>query len=347
MVQLQVEAEKLQLSCNVLPTGLAPEGIKLSNLWIQLAHESKGLIAQDYLQGKVDEAGLLQLEVHRLGINELGRYRLIVKYSYESPERSAEGRTKYECILPAFEVLREERSQRLGTSELVAQGIIVQPLGLPTASVAGAEPSASDTMSPELLETLQALKRETALDDSQEFSYHPERMTEASLGQESQRVTLALRTEWLNQRLQNLGNLIELQRQDIEQIKQGRATADTAPAEGIQEDRDHDTPAIQPVWTAEAPAAASAVELANLSDYVYNQLSNVLEEHGILHRMGEGDISTLRDLVIIEGKNAIRDEVSGSQYGRILTQADYDELKGLIQSLQSEVASLRQQVQSK
>lgn len=347
MVQLQVEAEKIQLSCNVLPTGLAPEGIKLSNLWIQLAHETKGLIAQDYLQGKVDEAGLLQLEVHRLGINELGRYRLIVKYSYESPERSAEGRTKYECILPAFEVLREERSQRLGTSELVAQGIIVQPLGLPTASVAGAEPSASDTMSPELLETLQALKRETALDDSQEFSYHPERMTEASLGQEPQRVTLALRTEWLNQRLQSLGHIVEMQREDIEQIKQGRATAPTAPAEGIQGDRGQDIPAVQPVWTAEAPAVASAQELDDLKNYVYNELNPILEEHGILHRMGAGDISMLRDVVIIEGRNAISDEESGTRHGRILTQADYDVFLELIQNLQSEVASLRQQVQSK
>lgn len=227
MVQLQVEAEKLKLSCNVLPTGLAPEGIKLSNIWIQLAHETKGLIAQDYLQGKVDEDGLLQLEVHRLGINELGRYRLIVKYSYESPERSTEGSTKYECILPAFEVVREERSQRLGTSELVAQGTSVQPLGLPTASVAGAEPSASNTMSPELLETLQALKRETALDDSQEFSYHPERMTEGLLGQEPQRVTLALRTEWLNQKVENLNTLLSLQGEELSQLKQhsGGATA--------------------------------------------------------------------------------------------------------------------------
>lgn len=203
------------------------------------------------------------------------------------------------------------------------------------------------SLSPELLETLQALKRETALDDSQEFSYHPERSMQVGIGQEPQRVTLALRTEWLNKRLQNLGNLVELQREEIEQIKQGRATAATAPAEGIQEDRDHDTAAVQPVWTAAAPPVASAQELDYLKNYVYNELNPLLEEHGILHRMGEGDISTLRDIVIIEGHNAIRDEESGSQYGRILTQADYDELKGLIQSLQSEVDSLRQQLQSK
>lgn len=227
MVQLQVEAEKLQLSCNVLPTGLAPEGIKLSNLWIQLAHESKGLIAQDYLQGKVDEAGLLQLEVHRLGINELGRYRLIVKYSYESPERSAEGRTKYECILPAFEVLREERSQRLGTSELVAQGIIVQPLGLPTAQ-SSSEATAS-------------LKPETAA--------------------------------------------------------------------------------------------------------MYDALISQLESGYYIATGGDvTDAWEMRDKYIIEGTGG---GAVYSQYGRILTQADYDELKRLIQSLQSEVASLRQQVQSK
>lgn len=238
MVQLQVEAEKLQLSCNVLPTGLAPEGIKLSNLWIQLAHESKGLIAQDYLQGKVDEAGLLQLEVHRLGINELGRYRLIVKYSYESPERSAEGRTKYECILPAFEVLREERSQRLGTSELVAQGIIVQPLVLPTAQSSS---EATASLSPELLETLQALKRETAA--------------------------------------------------------------------------------------------------------MYDALISQLESGYYIATGGDvTDAWGMRDKYIIEGTGG---GAVYSQYGRILTQADYDELKGLIQNLQSEVASLRQQLQSK
>lgn len=203
------------------------------------------------------------------------------------------------------------------------------------------------SLSPELLETLQALKRETSLDDSQEFSYHPERSMQVGIGQEPQRVTLALRTEWLNKRLQNLGSLVELQREEIEQIKQGRATAATAPAEGIQEDRDHDTPAIQPVWTADTPAVASAQELADLKNYIYYELGPILEEHGILHRMGEGDISTLRDSVIIEGKNAMEHPNPGSQYGRILTQADYDELKELIQSLQSEVDSLRQQVQSK
>lgn len=203
------------------------------------------------------------------------------------------------------------------------------------------------SLSPELLETLQALKRETALDDSQEFSYHPERMTEASLGQEPQRVTLALRTEWLNQRLQNLGHIVDMQREEIELIKQGRGRADTEPAEGIQGDMSYDTPVNQPVWTAKTPAVASVQELDDLKNYVYNELNPILEEHGILHRMGEGDISTLRDSVIIEGKNALEHPNPGSQYGRILTQADYDELKGLIQSLQSEVASLRQQVQSK
>lgn len=231
MVQLQVEAEKLKLSCSILPHGLAPEGIKLSNLWIQLAHETKGLIAQDYLQGKVDDAGLLQLEIHRLGINELGRYRLIVKYSYESPERSTEGRTKYECILPAFEVLREERRQRLGSSELVAQGSSIQPIGLPNAPLNHGELAKESDL--RALEKYVRFSRESELGPGQGNPKHPAELASEmseSLGRDIEMVENRLeeKIQEANRSIQTLKEEIEALKKENEKLKeQANDTADS------------------------------------------------------------------------------------------------------------------------
>lgn len=163
MVQLQVEAEKLKLSCSILPHGFASESVPtLHHPWIQLVHQEIGLIAQDYLKVQIDDAGSLSVEIDRLGIKVLGRYNLMVKYSYQDPAREREGRLKYERIMPAFDVVLEERSQRLGSTDLVVNGTVVQGVGSASGSGEGSGASTSLNSSDviTLIKTAEIPKRE-------------------------------------------------------------------------------------------------------------------------------------------------------------------------------------------
>lgn len=148
MLQVQVEEEKLQLSCNILPQGFASESApKIHNPWVQLVHQHSGLIAQDYLKVQIDDSCNLVVEVDRLGVKELGRYNLLVKYSYQDTEREREGRLKYGRSMPAFDVVLEERIQRLGYTDLVARGSVVHSIGSVSGSNQGSSSVSSESLS--------------------------------------------------------------------------------------------------------------------------------------------------------------------------------------------------------